>query len=133
MATCKGLFVSPFSLFRFAVSPVNKVAIYDALLKGLTYMFPPTPLVEPQCSLNLVLSLMCTPFKTVHCCSFRQLTLNIVFLISITSMPNGGELQPLSVQPPYITFFPAKLVLRLGHCFCQKWCHLSILLSATFL
>lgn len=54
---------------------------------------------------------MCSPFEPMQSYPLRLLTIKIVFLVVITSARRFSGLQVLSVNPPYTSFFPDKLVI----------------------
>ena len=63
---------------------------------------------------------MCSPLEPLHSCPLRLLTIKTVFLVVITPARRVSELQALCVNPPYITFYPDKLVLRTRASFLPK-------------
>ncbi|KAJ1217854.1 hypothetical protein NDU88_005441 [Pleurodeles waltl] len=54
---------------------------------------------------------MCAPFKPLHNCPLRLLTIKTVFLVAIISARRVSELQALSSKPPFLAIHPDKVVL----------------------
>lgn len=65
-------------------------------LKGLQHIFPLKHCVMPQWGLNQFnMFLVCTPFVPMNSCSLWLFTLEMVFLVVITSACRVSELQAL--------------------------------------
>ncbi|KAJ7322152.1 hypothetical protein JRQ81_018439 [Phrynocephalus forsythii] len=80
-------------------------------LRGLNNTFPDRKPIPPQWSLSLVLrAFQRPPFKPLATVNLRLLSLKTAFLVAIASARRASELCTLRCDPPYLQFYPDKVI-----------------------
>ncbi|XP_068103097.1 uncharacterized protein [Hyperolius riggenbachi] len=122
----KGLSISTLKVQTAAISVFlqRRLAQEEFILRFFQAIKRLRPVLVPRTpswDLNIVLQAMCgPPFEPIDQVSEKLLSLKMAFLLAITSARRVGELQALSIKPPYCIISEDKVTLRPDIAFLPK-------------